>query len=85
MKKNVMKKKSNICFDYEPELLLVDINENLLSLQLKKKEQKMKRVTRREKVKACFIFTFTVLSAACILTSVFKSHLFNGELVRGIR
>ena len=42
MKKNVMKKKSNICFDYEPELLLVDINENLLSLQLKKRTEKEK-------------------------------------------
>ena len=41
-----------------------------------KKEQEMKRVTRREKRKACFIFSFTVLSAACILTSVFIIHLF---------
>ena len=37
-----MKKKSNICFDYEPELLLVDINENLLSLQLNKRTEKEK-------------------------------------------
>ena len=42
MKKNVMKKKSNICFDYEPELVLVDINENLLSLQLKKRTENEK-------------------------------------------
>ena len=40
MKKNVMKKKSNICFDYEPELLLVDINENLLSFQKRTENEK---------------------------------------------
>ena len=45
----------------------------------------MKRVTRRERVKLASVFSFTILSAACILTSVFISHLFNGELVRGIR
>ena len=55
----------------------------------------MKRVTGREKVKltftcncnlkSCFTFPFTVLSAACILTSVSISYLFNGQLVRGIK
>ena len=51
--------------------------------KMRKKEQKMKRVTGREKIN--LHFPFTVLSAACILTSVSISHLFNGELVRGMK
>ena len=39
-----MKKKSNICFNYEPELLLVFMNENCTSFHFnEKKEQKMKK------------------------------------------
>ena len=57
---------------------------NSKKMKIREKSRKW-RVTRREKVKACFVFSFTVLSDACILTSVFISHLLNSELVRGVR
>ena len=57
---------------------------NSKKMKIREKNKKW-RVTRREKVKACFVFSFTVLSDACILTSVFISHLLNSELVRGVR
>ena len=57
---------------------------NSKKMKIREKNKKW-RVTRREKVKACFVFSFTVLSDACILTSVFISHLLNSDLVRGVR
>ena len=58
---------------------------NSKKMKIREKKGTENEKSNLKRSKACFIFSFTILSAACILTSVFISHLFNGELVRGIR